>query len=544
MIEAYKKAFIAVDGLNDGAITISAPSTIASVNAFYGALDANKVANMMPPGFLQSAPEKYIKRFDSKTVFIFDSFLSDELIDKLYAAGVRNLIITSAADYMSPTVKLFAKQKGMIRKSSFADEFVKAHKVFPAGMEVLNVSQFADIGRCVQDTYSFAYEENRFAMRFLTGATTSHEPKCVKLSTDSFAEMCGVYERLWFDFQPKERLLVLIPLFYTTGTVHGLHMGLIEGMTLVYQPKYDRYTFGKDLLDSKAQVALVAPSHVATLDEADLADGSLGHVKYLFVGGEAINPAQMAKFRKTAKRLGIQYILNGYGMTELGGMAGISDPECNGDGDVTISPVPGVKFRVMDAQTGEEQPDNVRGVLEVSSPCATLGYYDEAKNTALFTADGWIHTGDIAVRHDNGRYRVFGRDSDYFVNGGKSYAMFDIEEKVLELEEVSEAEVIKFKIGTDEQPAVVAVLKQSQTPTSVVLEKICSLCVPGMVYLLGIKFIENFKTNPVTSKRDSLSLYEDTKRYYTTDGKGGFYCVDVGGDRTPIAAEDVRIIGS
>ena len=390
-----------MDGLNEGTVTISAPSTIASVNAFYGALDANKIANMMPPGFLQTAPEKYIRRFDSKTVFVFDSFLSDELIDKFYAAGVRNLIITSAADYMSPAVKLFAQKKGMIRKNSFADEYVKTHKAFPAGMEVLNAEQFAEIGRGERGIYSFTYEENRLAMRFLTGATTNREPKCVELSADSFAEMCGIYEKTWFDFKPRERLLVLIPLFYTTGAVHGLHMGLIEGMTLVYQPKYDRYSFGRDLLDSKAQVALVAPSHVATLDESCLADGSLSHVKYLFVGGEAITPAQMEKFRRTSKRLGIQFILNGYGMTELGGMAGISDKEYNENGDVTVSPVPGVKFRIIDVLTGKEQPNNVRGVLEVSSPCTTLGYYDEAKNKALFTADGWIHTGDIAIRYDS-----------------------------------------------------------------------------------------------------------------------------------------------
>ena len=58
MIEQYKKAFIALDGPEESSITISAPSTIASVNAFFGAIDANKVVNMTPPGFLNAYTER------------------------------------------------------------------------------------------------------------------------------------------------------------------------------------------------------------------------------------------------------------------------------------------------------------------------------------------------------------------------------------------------------------------------------------------------------------------------------------------------------
>ena len=52
MFDDYKKSFISLDGDNDNPITISAPTTIASVNAFYGAIDSDKIANMTGPGFL------------------------------------------------------------------------------------------------------------------------------------------------------------------------------------------------------------------------------------------------------------------------------------------------------------------------------------------------------------------------------------------------------------------------------------------------------------------------------------------------------------
>ena len=533
MIEDYKKAFIAVDGLNEQSITISAPSTIASVNAFYGAMDANKPVNLTGPGFLHAYTEKYTKNLDSETVFIYDGFLSDDLIDKLHSAGVKNLIVMSVSDYMSPVVKMIAAQKGMIKKTSFIDDYVRQHKSFPQGMGVLSVKELARIGEKSKATYEFPYEENKLAARFLTGATTSQFPKCVKLSADGFTKMARIYDELWFDFEPGIRQPVFIPLFYATGAIHGIHAGFFDGMTLIYKPKYDRFTFGKDLSESKGEITLVAPSHMATLDESGLADGSLNHVKYVFIGGEAITTAQMRKFRHTAQRLGIQYILNGYGMTETGSMSGISQKAYEDDGDVTVTPVPGVEYRIVDPQTGNVLPDNVRGILHVKSPCATLGYLEEEKNKKLFTDDGWINTGDVAVRYPNGHYRVFGRGNDFFNNNGHSYAMFDIEEKVLELPDIAEAEVVKFNIDGNEYPAIVVVPKSS-TDLSYLLKSIFSLDAPGMEHLIGVRFIKKFNTNPVTSKRDYLSLQKDLDNYYSVDKDGKYLVASIGGEEATI----------
>ena len=124
--------------------------------------------------------------------------------------------------------------------------------------------------------------------------------------------------------------------------------------------------------NAKANIALVAPSHVATLDSAGLNENELSHVKYIFIGGEAIMPAQMEKFRKMAAKYGIKYILNGYGMTETGSMSGVSKKTSIGS-DVSIVPVPGVKYRIVDSRTREELPENQRGILEKYSPCMSAG---------------------------------------------------------------------------------------------------------------------------------------------------------------------------
>lgn len=511
MFDDYKKAFISLDGINDNPITISAPSTISSVNAFYGAIGANKIANMTGPGFLFEYTEKYTKKVNSKTVFILDKFLNEEYIKRLHKAGVKNVIITSITDYMHPIVK------ESLPSEDFLDNYKKSIGNLPMDMQFIRLSEFAKTGSEIKENIIFPYEENKIASYFLTGATTSQYPKGVQIGVDGLTKMSQIYDNMWFDFSSGDKNTIFIPIFYATGAIHGVHAGLFRGATNSYKPVYDRFAFARDLIDSNAKIAVVAPSHLTTLENANLEDGALKHVKYIFIGGEAITPSQMLRFRKIAKRLGIKYIINGYGMTETGSMSGMSSLDPLSDDDVTIKPVPGVKYRIIDVKTGEVLSDNERGILEVLTPCATAGYLDKEKNKKLFTEDSWVHTGDVAVRN-NGRYRVFGRYTDKFTNGGIDYPMYDIEEKVLDHPGVLEGEVIKFKIGNEEYPAIVVVLKEEwKNRTNQVLEELSNLSVPGMEYLIGTKFIDNFKTNPITGKRDYLSLPEDKDNYYRYD---------------------------
>lgn len=527
MFEDYKRAFLSLDGKEPSSIAISSPSTIASVNAFYGAMDANKVVNAFGPGFLTAFPEKYLTDFDTKTVAIYDGFLNDDLIERLSKAGVKNVIVMSITDYMNPIVKFLGTKKGLIPKGDFLDNYIKSGKKLPQGMQFIRLKEFAKEGSKIKEDTKFPYEENQIAARFLTGATTSQIPKCVEIYADGLTKMANIYDNTWFDFKPGDRNTVFIPQFYATGAVHGVHAGLFGSLTNVYKPKYDRFAFAKDLIDSKANIALVAPSHLATLVDSNLKDNALNHVKYVFIGGEAIMPAQMEKFREAAKRLGIKYVLNGYGMTETGSMSGISDKVALSNDDVTIVPAPGVKYRIVDPQTREELGENQRGILEKWSPCECKGYTDPEKTRELFTEDGWINTGDVAIRYDNGRYRVFGRGTDYFTNNNNRYAMFDIEEQVLVHPGIAEAEVIKFEINNQEYPAIVVVLKQEwQDKMSEIVKYISSLKVPGIEYLLGTRFIDKFKTNLITAKRDYLSLPNEKEGYYIF-ANGSLYQTDI-----------------
>jgi long-chain acyl-CoA synthetase len=142
-------------------------------------------------------------------------------------------------------------------------------------------------------------------------------------------------------------------------------------------------------------------------------------------------------------------IAEGYGMTEVANASHIGRP-----GDLHFGtvgqPVEGVEQRI-DPATDE---------VQVLSPGATVGYYLEPQLTKeLFTADGWLHTGDTGVIDANGCLRIVGRIKDNFKSSkGKYVAPAPIEHKLSQHPAVETCIVIG---GNLPQPIAVVVLNDA-----------------------------------------------------------------------------------
>ncbi|MCW4353751.1 AMP-binding protein [Hoyosella sp. YIM 151337] len=92
-------------------------------------------------------------------------------------------------------------------------------------------------------------------------------------------------------------------------------------------------------------------------------------------------------------------------------------------------PVPTKKVRVVDPQ-GREVAEGESGELITSGSPMMLGYWNRPEDTAQVLRDGWLHTGDVAVR-DAGSYRLVGRLKDMVRRGGENIASAEVE-RVLE----------------------------------------------------------------------------------------------------------------
>ncbi|HEU5350020.1 MAG TPA: class I adenylate-forming enzyme family protein [Terracidiphilus sp.] len=126
-------------------------------------------------------------------------------------------------------------------------------------------------------------------------------------------------------------------------------------------------------------------------------------------------------------------LLNGYGMVELGGLAmmGVELPFMHGSGDLCL-PVPPFRIRVAD-ENGRVLPAGATGECQIRRRGITPHYWND-KSVAreeILTGDGWLRTGDLAVRNRLGFFRLVGRAKDVIKAGGYSVYVRELEEAIL-----------------------------------------------------------------------------------------------------------------
>jgi acyl-CoA synthetase (AMP-forming)/AMP-acid ligase II len=142
--------------------------------------------------------------------------------------------------------------------------------------------------------------------------------------------------------------------------------------------------------------------------------------------------------------LGFETIVTGYGLTECTGIATM----CRHDDDpITISTtsgraIPGIEVRVVD-ESGAPVASGEPGEVVVRGYNVMRGFIHDPDATAeAIDADGWLHTGDVAVMDDAGNIRITDRMKDMFIVGGFNAYPAEIEGMMLEHPGISQVAVV------------------------------------------------------------------------------------------------------
>jgi acyl-CoA synthetase (AMP-forming)/AMP-acid ligase II len=150
----------------------------------------------------------------------------------------------------------------------------------------------------------------------------------------------------------------------------------------------------------------------------------------------------------------------GYGMTELSPVshstpeAGHEPPGASGPtpkGTVGYA-IPNTECRLIDPATGEDTAPGERGELWVRGPQVMKGYLNNPQATAdTLDAEGWLHTGDVAVVDAEGRYTVVDRVKELIKYKGYQVAPAELEAVLLGHPEVADAAVIGVRDADGEE---------------------------------------------------------------------------------------------
>ena len=99
--------------------------------------------------------------------------------------------------------------------------------------------------------------------------------------------------------------------------------------------------------------------------------------------------------------------------------------------------------RVVDSDGHDVPADGVTvGEIRLRGNNVMLGYYRDEKATSEALADGWLHTGDLAVHHPDGYFEMVDRAKDIVITGGENVSSAEVERLICTHPAVSEAAVV------------------------------------------------------------------------------------------------------
>ena len=149
--------------------------------------------------------------------------------------------------------------------------------------------------------------------------------------------------------------------------------------------------------------------------------------------------------------------LTAYGMTEIGGNACLSSLDAAEEQmcETSGQPCSGFDFRVVDPETGRDQPFDTPGEIILKSYNLMLSYYKKPEETAkAYNAEGWFLTGDMGYLRGDGYLRFLGRYKEMLKIGGENVDPMEVEAYLQGHADVAQAAVIGYP---DERLTEVAV---------------------------------------------------------------------------------------
>ncbi|HEY5856639.1 MAG TPA: class I adenylate-forming enzyme family protein [Aldersonia sp.] len=175
------------------------------------------------------------------------------------------------------------------------------------------------------------------------------------------------------------------------------------------------------------------------LDHPSFDPSTLDSLRYLFLIGPRTLIEQVQHTFPAAE------LVAACGMTETAGIYALSEPsDTIADRSGTQGKAaPGIELRIIDPDSGAEQPRGVPGEMLVRGYCVTEGYHkDPIKTADTIDADSWFHTGDLYSLTESDCLVFHGRLKDMLKVGGENVAAIEVEAFLCEHPAVKTAAVI------------------------------------------------------------------------------------------------------
>ncbi|MGC1290538.1 MAG: AMP-binding protein, partial [Candidatus Acidiferrales bacterium] len=241
-----------------------------------------------------------------------------------------------------------------------------------------------------------------------------------------------------------DRICLPVPMYHCFGCVIGTLAMVTTGCALVMPaPQFDPRATLAAIDAERATIIYGVPAmFIAELERPEFPKFDLTSLRGGIMAGA---PCPIEVMRRVIEQMHCRGMLVAYGQTESSPiitMSNIDDPI-----DLRVSTIgaaiPGTEVKIVSMLSGETLPVGEQGELCTRGYEVMVGYDDEpAATRAAIDAEGWLHTGDLAVMRPDGYFRITGRAKDMVIRGGENIYPREIEEFLYTHPQIAEVQVV------------------------------------------------------------------------------------------------------
>ncbi|MBV9520064.1 MAG: AMP-binding protein [Hyphomicrobiales bacterium] len=277
---------------------------------------------------------------------------------------------------------------------------------------------------------SFEFEpldENAPALLMYTSGTTG-TPKGVLLTHRNLVAAATSVAK-WHGLQPNDRVLSSLPLYHINGQVIGTLTPFLSGGSIVAPHAFSVSSWWRDVEAYRCTWINMVPTIIAYLLNA-AAGAPPRRFPELRFGRSASAPLPPDQHRAFEESFGVP-VIEGMGMTESASLVFCNPMQLARRKYGSVGLPCGVEAFIADPQ-GRELPTGKAGEIRFRGPNLMGGYYKSPERSAeALDASGFLRTGDLGFRDEDGFFFITGRLKELIIKGGENIAPREIDEALL-----------------------------------------------------------------------------------------------------------------
>ncbi|MBI3474066.1 MAG: AMP-binding protein [Candidatus Solibacter usitatus] len=278
-------------------------------------------------------------------------------------------------------------------------------------------------------------------IQYTSGTTGS--PKGVLLTHRSLLNNAWL-TGLWQSITEQDRICSPFPLYHCAGCVVAVLTAMLRGAAVVLpSAQFDaRAVLGAIHAERATIVGGVPTMFIAELEHPEFAHFDLRSLRAAWMGGA---PCPVELLRRVKENMHGAQVSVVYGQTEASPIITMSAPDDSNEqraGTVGCA-MPNTEVKIVSPLNGETIPIGEQGELCTRGYLVMAGYDEEPEATRrAIDAEGWLHTGDLAVMRPDRHFHITGRAKEMIIRGGENIYPREIEEFLFTHPKIADVAVV------------------------------------------------------------------------------------------------------